>query len=563
MSLTPNDVSNIIRASVLSDELREIGGALDAKLEAAIARVLQRVEAEIAGATESMEDGLLRAVERASGRQKAAGPTIEPALSDEFLQEIYRAAREEVASLRNDLQRQIRELARSEIAALDDARPAPLTEAQAQAIAREAAEAAVRAHAESLAEPLSEARVRELVEETLPPAPETLSEARVRELVEETLPPAPETLSEAQVRELVTELLAAAESGRAPAFGRDDAVEVAREVADAAVSVHAASQPSGLAEDDVHRIVTEFLLTQEPDDLAEADASEPEKSASTQLAEEWGEGLPEWLQVAIVQSIGNSTGVFAAQSAGVAPGEIEAAVKRALEDNPPPSAAFELSELWRDGLPSWMEAAVKRAVGERSSSGSSTGEFDEIAMRQMIIDVVRDVMPMEAPAPAPAPAGDGGGGVAGLDEPRLRMMIRGEVAEIIAELPQPPSEMEMSQLIDTAVDQALADRGDSAAAAPAPASGEPAPGETGVFVSKMRTIIEQLLDEKIQDRATHAEVDKVVTRRLEATAMQERTGDGGGDGVTLADVKRLVREIIEADELPNRAEVEKIIRRLS
>jgi hypothetical protein len=549
MSLTPNDVSNIIRASVLSDDTREIGGALDAKLDAAIARVLQRVEAEIAGATESMEDGLLRAVERASGRQKAAGPTIEPALSDEFLQEIYRAAREEVASLRNDLQRQIRELARTEIAALDDVRPDPLSAEQAQAIAREAAEAAVRAHAEGLAEPVSEARVRELVQESLPPAPETLTEA--------------------QVRELVAGLLADAESGRAPVFGRDDAVEVAREAADAAVSVHAASQPTGLVEDDVHRIVTEFLLTQEPDDLAEPEESEPEKSASTQLAEEWGEGLPEWLQVAIVQSIGNSTGVFAAQSAGLDRSEVEAAVKRALDEHPPPSAAFELSELWRDGLPSWMEVAVKRAVGERSSSGSSTGEFDEIAMRQMIIDVVRDVMPMEAPAPAAAPQGDGaGGGVAGLDEPRLRMMIRGEVAEIIAELPQPPSEMEMSQLVDTAVDQALAERGDQPAGAPAPGPepGEPAPGETGVFVSKMRTIIDQLLNEKIQDRATHAEVDKVVTRRLEATALQDRGedgGSGGGDGVTLADVKRLVREIIEAEELPNRAEVEKLIRRLS
>ena len=63
-----------------------------------------------------------------------------------------------------------------------------------------------------------------------------------------------------------------------------------------------------------------------------------------------------------------------------------------------------------------------------------------------------------------------------------------------------------------------------------------------------------------------AEVDKVVTRRLEASALQERPtgGDGGGgEGLTPADVKRLVREIIEANELLNRDDVEKLIRRLS
>jgi len=203
---------------------------------------------------------------------------------------------------------------------------------------------------------------------------------------------------------------------------------------------------------------------------------------------------------------------------------------------------------------------VKKVAGTGSGAGSSgNGEFDEIAMRQMIIDVVRQQIPLEMPAPAAAPA-EGGGAPHGIDEPRLRMMIRAEVAEIIAELPQPPTEHELSQLIDGAVDEAMKDQA-SAEPAPAAAGADgPAPGETGVFVSKMRTIVEQLLAEKMQDRATHAEVDKVVTRRLEASSARERPAPAEGGGLTAAQVKQLIRAVIDA-ELCTRDEIEKMIER--
>lgn len=579
MSLSPGDISSIIRASVLSDDAREVGGAIDAKLSLAIDRVIRRVEGEIAAATESLENGVLRAVERVSGRMQATPDiSIEPGLSSELLQEIYRAAREEIGSLRADLQKQIRGLVQTELQALDGDRPQPLSEAQAKSIADESARLAVQSHAETQPAPLTEERVREIAAD--------LIHAAVREAIEHS------------------------ESSRPPVFGRDEAAAVAREVADAAVSVHAAAQPvpaQSLTEEDVHRIVTEFFLAQEievdsddaadpgPPPVTEAQAraiaaeavsaaaaetaavAEAPSPAAAQLAEEWGGGLPEWLQVAIVQTIGNSTGVFAAapeeRGAAVDPDQLEAAVAKALSDNPPQSAAFELAQLWRDGLPSWMVAIVKQAAG-------GTAEFDEIALRQMILDVVRAEMPLDSPAQAPAPAAEGAlapGAAAGVvDEQRLRILIRTEMAEMIAELPHAPSEAELRQLIESSVDRALDERPapEPAAAAaavddkatrdwPREAETGPQPGETGVFVSKMRLIMDQLLDEKLQDRATHDEVDKVVTRRLlAATPMAAEGATAAGDGLSAADVKRLVREIIEA-EIPNRDEVEKMIRRLS
>ena len=76
MSLTTQDVKNLLLASLLSDDTRELGGAIDAKLATAVDGIMRRVSNEIASATETMEDGLLRAVERASGRMKAAAPTM-------------------------------------------------------------------------------------------------------------------------------------------------------------------------------------------------------------------------------------------------------------------------------------------------------------------------------------------------------------------------------------------------------------------------------------------------------------------------------------------------------
>ncbi len=583
MSLSPGDVSSIIRASVLSDDAREVGGAIDAKLSLAVDRVVRRVESELTSATESLEDGVLRAVERASGRMQAATPTIEPGLSDELLQEIYRAAREEITSLRQDLHKQIRELVTTELTSLEAQRPAPLTTDQVQTIADTAAQtasqSAVEAHADALPAPFSVDQARSIAEEVAQVAAQSEAQSAVQSHADAL----PEPLTADAVRAIAAQLIADAkersEADRGPGFGRDDAVAVAREVADAAVSVHAASQEAGLAEDDVHRIVTEFLLAQEPEDApAPSTQAEAAPTASSQLAEEWGDGLPEWLQVAVLQAIGNSTGVFAPQAPAIDTEELTRLIKLELEANPPPSAAFELAGLWRDGLPSWMEAAVKAVVGEAGASSSSsvtgTSEFDEIALRQMVIEIVRDQVPLELPtaAPAAAPAASAAVAEGGppLDEQRLRVLIRTEVADIVAELPHPPSEMELSQLIDTAVESALAER-EPVAPPPAPSPAEgPAPGETGVFVSKMRLIVEQLLNEKMQDRATHAEVDKVVTRRLEASAMAEReasggtaAGAGGGnDGLSAADVKRLVREIIEA-EVPTRDEVEKMIRRFS
>ena len=113
--ISGDDVTAIVRASVLSDYPTDVGGAIDAKLGSLSRQLSTTLDQRIGEAAEQIEQQLMTALARRADAPAAPAPApardasmrrpqgLESDISDQLLQDIYRAVREELSTLRKTL----------------------------------------------------------------------------------------------------------------------------------------------------------------------------------------------------------------------------------------------------------------------------------------------------------------------------------------------------------------------------------------------------------------------------------------------------------------------------
>jgi hypothetical protein len=441
----------------------------------------------------------------------------------------------------------VRELVREELAATapppaglaaDDVRAlvaAQVDEARAVPVRidAEAVRALVREELTALprAPGLDAAQVRALVQAALAEAalPAGLAADEVRALVAEQVAEValqPEGLDADAVRALVREALADAPPA-APAAAPVDADAIRTLVADALAQAEA-QRPRALTLDDVQGFVQKLVAGRS------TRAIDPEAVRGVVRAEleaAWAQGAPDAAAMALKELI---DAALAGRPDTLAVRTLaRTELAEVLAEMPHPHSEEEVAAM--------VAEAVRRALAEQPAAGpagAAPGGVTPADVRRLAREVLasegatrEDLQKLSRREPAPAPA---------LPTAAIERAVQQQVAAVMAELgaSHGPSPAEFGQLIRSEVDEAvralrgsLPEGGGAVAADPAAIA-----GEVQAEVERRRLV-------------SAADVEGLV-RKLVA---------GQGAGLAAGELKRFVREIVEATAVP-RDEFEKLKR---